>query len=186
LILQRHRVAVSFFLGVDLDRGAPHRSRERGMRSGLRLGYQREDCPLTLAEGLEEYYAANIGKIVRPRELPPESFVLFRNHDLCHVIFGLDTTLGDEALADVRTLLSCDVGYRRYVAYLAEDRQAQALFKEIGYLKSTWVTLLAVPRICRAVLEAWRMKRRWPWTPPESFLQRPLADLRREFGIRII
>ena len=101
-------------------------------------------------------------------------------------MFGLDTTLDDEVLADVRTLLSCDVGLRSYVAYLTKDGQAQALFKEIGYLRSTWVTLLAVPRICRAVLEAWRMTQRWPWKPPPFFQERSLADLRREFGIRVI
>ena len=43
-----------------------------------RFAYQCQDSPLTLAEGLEEYYAANVGKVVRPRALPPESYELFR------------------------------------------------------------------------------------------------------------
>jgi hypothetical protein len=152
----------------------------------VHLNYQEQDSPLTLAEGLEEYYAANVGVVARPRDLPPESFALFRSHDLCHVIFGLDTTLDDEAMADTRTLLSCDVGIRRYSAYLMQDKQAQALFKEIGYLKSIWVTVLVAPRICRAVREAWRMKKRWPWVPPQSYQTRPLADLREEFGICVM
>jgi hypothetical protein len=150
------------------------------------LRYQQQDSPQTLAAGLEEYYAANVGKVVRPRDLPPESVALFRSHDMCHVVFGLNTTLEDEALADFRTLLSCDVGLGRYTAYLATDKQAQALFKELGYLKSAWITLLAVPRICRAGAEAFRTRKRWPWTPPESFQHRQLADLRREFGIRLV
>ena len=139
-----------------------------------------------MAEGLEEYYAANVGTVVRPGDLPPESAALFRSHDLCHVIFGLDTTLDDEVLADTRTLFSCDVGFGRYAVYLAQDKQAQALFREIGYLRSAWRTLLAVPRICRAALDAWRMKRRWPWVPPESYQNRTLADLRHEFGICVV
>ena len=150
------------------------------------LSYQQQDSTQTLADGLEEYYAANVGKVVRPRDLPPESGALFRSHDICHVVFGLNTTLDDEALADIRTLLSCDVGVRRYAAYLATDKQAQALFKELGYLKSAWVTILAVPRICRATVEAFRMNKRWPWTPPESFQERRLADLRQEFGIHLV
>jgi len=150
------------------------------------LSYQHQDSPQTLADGLEEYYAANVGKVVRPHDLPAESVALFRSHDMCHVVFGLNTTLDDEALTDVRTLLSCDVGVRRYATYLATDKQAQALFKELGYLKSVWVTILAVPRICRAAVEAFRMKKRWPWTPPDSFQDRPLADLRQEFGIRLV
>lgn len=150
------------------------------------LGYQRQDSRQTLADGLEEYYAANAGKVVHPRDLPPESGVLFRSHDMCHVVFGLSTTPDDETLADVRTLLSCDVGMRRYATYLATDKQAQALFKELGYRKIVWITILAVPRICRAAIEAFRMKKRWPWTPPESFQERPLAELRREYGIHLV
>ena len=105
---------------------------------------------------------------------------------MCHVIFGLNTAPADEALADTRTILSCDVGARRYLDYLRRDQQAQVLFKEFGYLKSVWVTVLAIPRIGRALAEAWRMKKRWPWTPPESFHNRALADLRDEFGIRVV
>ena len=150
------------------------------------LAYQEQDSALTLAEGLEEYYAANVGKVVRPKDLPPESFALFRSHDMCHVIFGLDTTLDDEALADTRTLFSCDVGVRRYSAYLTQDKQAKAIIKELGYLKSVWVTVLAIPRICRAAREAWRMNKRWPWEAPDSYQARSLADLRREFGICVM
>jgi hypothetical protein len=150
------------------------------------LSYQRQDSVQTLAEGLEEYYAANSGKVVRPRDLPSESSELFRSHDMCHVIFGLNTTLGDEALADMRTLFSSDVGLRRYYVYLAQDKQAKALFKELGYLKGTWVTVQSMPRICRAAVEAWRVKKRWPWQPPDSYMNRSLADLRREFGIRVM
>jgi hypothetical protein len=159
----------------------------RPLRTALGpLRYQQQDSPQTLADGLEEYYTANAGKVARPGDLPSESCALFRSHDMCHVAFGLNTTLADEAMADVRTLLSCDVGVRHYATYLATDKQAQALFKELGYLKSAWVTVLATPRICRAAVEACRMKKRWPWTPPNSFLGRSLADLRREFGIRLV
>jgi hypothetical protein len=46
-----------------------------------------------------------------------ESAEPFRSHDICHVIFGLDTTFADEAMVDTRTLLSCDVGVRKYVRW---------------------------------------------------------------------
>jgi hypothetical protein len=150
------------------------------------LRYQEQESALTLDEGLEEYYAANVGTVTRPGDLRPESAALFRSHDMCHVIFGLDTTLDDEALADTRTLLSCDVGLRRYAAYLTQDKQAKALFKELGYAMSIWVTVLAMPRILRAAREAWRMPKRWPWVPPAGYLARPLWDLRREYGICVI
>jgi hypothetical protein len=150
------------------------------------LKYQRQDSALTLAEGLEEYYAANEGVVRRPCELPSESSNLFRSHDMCHVIFGLGTTLDDEAMADARTLFSCDVGWRRYATYLGQDKQAKALFQELGYLRAAWATLLTAPRIWRAFLESRRVKKRWPWSPPESYQSRSLADLRDEFGICVM
>jgi hypothetical protein len=150
------------------------------------LGYQQQDSTQTLAQGLEEYYAANQGVVVRPRDLPPESSRLFRNHDMCHVIFGLDTTLDDEAMADARTMFSCDVGLRRYAAYLAHDKQAKAIFKELGYAKAVWVSVRAVPRIVRALIEAQRMNKPWPWQPPESYQTRSLGELREEFGICVM
>jgi hypothetical protein len=150
------------------------------------LRYQSPQSTQTLADGLAEYYAANEGIVVRPSELPPASAQLFRSHDLCHVIFGLSTNLVDEAIADVRTMLSCDVGLARYVDYLRSDDQAKALFAQIGVMQSIWITVRALPRIARAVLETGRVRKRWPWTPPDDYLGRSLAELRREYGIRLI
>lgn len=148
--------------------------------------YQSQASGQTLAEGLAEYYARNRGRVTPPSDLPPESVALFRSHDICHVIFGLDTNLADETMADARTLLSCDVGWSRYVAYLSSDPAAKALFKELGYATAILATVRATPRIVRALVEALRMRKRWPWTPPEAYLSRTLADLRAEYGIRVI
>lgn len=151
-----------------------------------RIAYQEQDSPLTLAQGLAEYYRVNGGRVLPPASLPPESAALFRSHDICHVIFGLDTTLYDEAMADTRTLLSCDVGFARYSGYLATNKETQAIFKEIGYGAILWGTLKTLPRMARALRENFRMAKKWPWMPPESHMQRTLADLRREYGIRVI
>jgi hypothetical protein len=79
----------------------------------MALDYQTQESDQTPAEALDEYYRANVGNVPPPGELPPESRALFRNHDLCHVIFGLGTTLDDEVMVDARTMLSCDVGIER-------------------------------------------------------------------------
>ena len=152
---------------------------------GRWLGYTIEDSQQTLAQALEEYYRANDGVVARPSTLPAESAALFRSHDICHVIFGLDTSLADETIADTRTLLSTDVGWKKYSTYF-NDPLAQAVFKALGLSRAIFVTLRSVPRIVRAIVEARRMKKKWPWIPPESLLDRTLADLRSEFGIRVI
>jgi hypothetical protein len=94
----------------------------------MALNYQKQESGQTLAEGFEEYYRANVGKVARPDDLPPESAALFRNHHMCHVIFGPATALADE----------------------------------------------------------WRRKKRWPWQPTASYLDRTLCQLRHEHGIRVI
>jgi len=149
------------------------------------LNYQVQDSQQTLAEGLEEYYRANIGVVSRPASLPPGSAALFRSHDLCHVIFGLDTTLGDETMADMRTLLSSDVGWKKYLSY-ANDPLAKAVFKALGIWRTVFITLRTAPRIVRAIGEMRQMNKRWPWVPPQSFQRRTLSELRREFGIHVI
>ena len=152
-----------------------------------RCHYQEQDLQQTLAEGLAEYYAVNGERVAPLPSLPAESRALFRNHDICHVIFGLDTTLDDEGMADVRTLLSCDVGWRRYARYMTSDPQAKAIFKDLGYARAVWATLIIVPRMARAMGgRAWRTSKRWPWETPAGYLDRPLADLRRDYGIRLI
>lgn len=150
------------------------------------LRYREQNSSLTLAQGLAEYYAVNEGIIARPADLPPDSAAIFRCHDMCHVIFGLDTTLEDEAMADTRTMLSCDVGAAKYALYLGADPQAQKILKEVGLAGFLYGTLKAVPRMFRAMIEAFRMKKKWPWDPPDSFQARTLGELRAEFGIRVI
>ena len=154
--------------------------------AGRRCAYQAQDSRQTLAEGLAEYYAVNGARVSRPATLQPESQALFRSHDVCHVIFGLDTTLADEGMADVRTLLSCDVGWRRYGRYMTRDPEAKAIFKELGYARAVWATLITIPRMTRAIWAAWRSPKRWPWDPPADHFERTLADLRREYGIRLV
>jgi hypothetical protein len=150
------------------------------------LRYQEQNSRQTLAEGLVEYYAANEGRITPPPDLPPDSAALFRSHDICHVIFGLDTSLADEAMADARTLLSCNVPKSRYIGYLWTDEQTKAIFRALGWRRIVGVVVRTLPRIGRGIVEAFRMKKRWPWQPPESYRARSLVDLRREYGIRVI
>ena len=157
-----------------------------GRARPYRCRYQEQDSKLTLAEGLAEYYAVNGARVAPPPSLPPESQALFRNHDVCHVIFGLDTTLEDEGMADARTLLSCDVGWRRYARYMTSDPEARAIFKELGYARAVWTTLGILPRLGQAIGEGLRMSKKWPWETPTDHFERPLADLRREYGIRLI
>ena len=89
-------------------------------------------------------------------------------------------------MADAGTLLSCTVPKSRYIGYLWTDEQTKAIFRALGWRRIVGVTVRTLPRIGRGVVEAFRMKKRWPWQPPESYRARSLVDLRREYGIRVI
>lgn len=86
-------------------------------------------------------------------------------------------------------LQSCrdgDVGWRIYARYMTSDPKAKAIFKDLGYARAIWATLIILPRMLRAVVPAWRTSKRWPWEAPADHFDRTLADLRREYGIRLI
>jgi len=74
---------------------------------------RKQDWRVTRAEALAAYYSANAGNGFRPGMLPEASAGRFACHDVCHVIFGLDTMLSDDAMADPRTILSCNDGVKR-------------------------------------------------------------------------
>lgn len=151
-----------------------------------RLAYQQQDTRQTLDEALGEYYVANKGRVRPPAELDPDSAELFTSHDMCHVIFGLDTTLADETIADFRTVLGCDVGVLRYSRYLLTNKEAQQIFADLGYATAARSLIVNSPRILAAIAASFRQKKKWPWLPPAEFHGRTLGELRREFGIRVI
>ncbi|MGH6993616.1 MAG: hypothetical protein ACREEH_09805 [Caulobacteraceae bacterium] len=148
--------------------------------------YVSQESSQTLAEGLEEYYRINAGVVTRPEDLPEASRSLFAGHDVCHVIFGLTTDPLDETLVDTRAMVSTTIGARRYAAYLGSDPATKAIFAQFGFWRLARITVVALPRIVVALFEALRMRRRWEWSPPPELYGRSLAELRAEFGIRIV
>lgn len=151
-----------------------------------RCAYQMQHSRQTLAEAMAEYYHVNRNQVFVPAAVSRESQDLFRNHDICHVIFGLDTTMADEILTDWRTRLSSDVGWMRYASFFETCPEVKPVFKRVGYATIALATARESGRINRAIREAARTSLRWPWSPPEAFMRRTLSDLRAEHGIRVI
>ena len=69
------------------------------------LEFQKQNCQLTLEEGLKVYYEAfeDQGSILRGDTLPEFIF----GHDCTHVIFGLGLSLKEEAILDTYTIYGC-------------------------------------------------------------------------------
>jgi hypothetical protein len=144
-----------------------------------RLRYLEPDCPLTLAEGLAEFAAANPGLI--PSE-DPRLRELVRAHDSCHVLFGLTTSIEDETLADTWTIFGSTVTIKQYSEYLKHEEFAN-VFRELG----TWAMIRgvarSVPRALRAIWRTRRMTAKWPFYEYGQFLDTPIAALRRRFNV---
>lgn len=147
--------------------------------------YQAQGCTLSLREALAEYYQAHPG-LLHGDELEPKSAEFFRAHDICHVVFGLDTNLEDEALADFWALMGTDVGLNRYVGYLGESKEAMQILKQIGLLQTILTTICVIPKVGLVFAHTRRMKKKWPWTNNDGYMGMPLNRIRSEFGIVVL
>ncbi|RZO97999.1 MAG: hypothetical protein EVA49_02510, partial [Gammaproteobacteria bacterium] len=97
--------------------------------------YQKQDCDLTLREGIKVYenYLIDNGKT--PLTELNERSTLIRDHDASHVIFGLDTSLEEEALLDTWLLCGCSYKFSYLASYtkLPELKElTKKLLKEVG------------------------------------------------------
>lgn len=144
--------------------------------------YLDPECSLTLAEGLAEFAAANPG-LIPPSD--PELRELILAHDSCHVLFGLTTSVEDEALADTWALVGSTVTMKQYASYLKRPEFTD-LVKQIGLWNILFGSLRALPRIVRAIRRSRRMTRPWPFFDYARFLDVPVVELRRQFGVQLV
>lgn len=155
--------------------------------------YQRPDSTQTLREGLAEYHTVNPG-LFSPEELAKNEALgglgrFFAAHDACHVLFGLDTSLPNEALADTWTLCGTDATWSDLWSYFRSDAQKQffaTFLREVGYWKLIRSTLGSLPRVVKVMWRARRMTRKWPLYRWEDHLDVPLCELRQRYGIDLI
>lgn len=156
-----------------------------GAESG-RLRYQVQESNLTLRQGLEEYFGANPGLVDPAKASTATIGSYLNNHDVSHVVFGTTTSLRDEILQDTWTFLAVDVSAKQYVRDFVKEEEGKQIME--GALK--WG---AIPGLVRLVWNLprlfWRsskMSKKWPWKGWERYLDVPLAEIRREFGIRVL
>lgn len=158
-----------------------------------RCRYQDPDTTLTLAEGLAEYRAAH-PELFDPTELSAQKELgdlgrFFAAHDACHVLFGLDTSLGDEALADTWTLCATDVKWAELRSYYRNEDQKKFfnnLIRDIGWWAVTRHSIAAIPRVLRALWRSRKMPKRWELHNWAAHLDVPLFQLCAQYNIRLV
>ena len=152
------------------------------------LKYQKQNCDLTLQEGLDYYYQSfpESTEIFGDND---ESGTLLRDHDCTHVIFGLDISIEQESILDTWVLWGSKWELRYLLGYqkLPQIKQLyKNLVNEIGYfgfIKILW-KLGGIKR--KVMFRTFKMKKKWPFKMPEEYLSMKISDLREMYGIKVL
>ncbi len=155
------------------------------------LEFQKQNCQLTLEEGLEIYYNAfeDQESILKGDTLPEFIF----GHDCTHVIFGLGLSLKEEAILDTYTIYGCKNSIKiiiKAAGQIFKSKELLNLYKKlisehglIGLLKLVNSSKKS-KKIAR--IKTKKMKKKWSYIVPKSYLSYKINDLRDEYGISIL
>ena len=138
----------------------------------------------TLREGLGEYYASE-PELLEPRETSSDVRRLLRAHDAAHVVFGCDTSAYGEIVLSRWSLVGATDAIPIYVRGL-RSRETRWLFVEFFKKLRPLSLLVGMIDGLRAIVRGLRMRKRWPSLDFERHLDRPLFELRQEYGIRVL
>ena len=114
---------------------------------------------------------------------------LILEHDATHVIFGMDTSLEQEAGLDTWLLFGCQFNWR-YLRGYAQLPEIKALYGAL-MAEGGWRLLARLYWKCLGL--KWRifrrtrhMSKKWPFEFPEEWLDRSIVDLRAQHGITVL
>ena len=149
----------------------------------------KQDCDLTLREGLAELYRAN----PEVESVSKAKGKMFTDHDLTHVIFGCDTSLIGEIVLKPWILFGTTINIEEMKTYAA-DPEVRRLNEEGRELMGGQVlgTLKLVFYYLPQFFWIWltkvrKMRQKWPHSAvTEDMLESKICDLRKDYNIRIL
>ena len=156
------------------------------------LSFQYQGCTKTLAEGLEEY-KQHVGEkyIDDTHEMK-----FFAAHDATHVIFGLDTSLEQEAMLDTWAIWGTD--FLRQWDLVKEtfkndqlkdltDKFSQEFGGRFGLAKLIIKLYFKVLFIKMKIFKrTFKMTKKWEYKFPKTHLNQRICDIRSEYGVTIL
>lgn len=76
--------------------------------------------------------------------------------------------------------------YADYIRGFARTQESKSIMKQVLNVKII-VTICRTIRLIPAIRRhASAMNKKWPWTPLTGYYERPLSELRQEFGYQVI
>lgn len=139
---------------------------------------------ITLQEALDAFNQKNSANFA-DRELTAASAEFFRCHDVAHVVFDCDTTLYGEGVVKLWTLFGTTLGLWQHLTGYKEVN-AFSLFRMYSWRHISNNILRLLVDIPRVVIRARSMTKLWPWSEFETYLDKPIEDIRRQFNIKPI
>ncbi len=114
---------------------------------------------------------------------------LILEHDATHVIFGMDTSLEQEAGLDTWLLFGCQYKWR-YLHGYAQLPEVKALYQAL-ITEGGWRLFLRIYWKCiglkwRIIRRTRRLRQKWPFEFPEEWLDHSIASLRAQHGITVL
>lgn len=146
------------------------------------LIYESQSSGLTLAQGLAVYHRAN-PDLLQGRSMSLAAQEFFRCHDAVHIVYGCGRSLHEEAIVKLSSIFGTTGGISVLKGYqLHESRQ---IYKKLP-LAEVLLSILQSPFIVsRTITRCLRQHARWPWDSFGKYLDVPLSEIRREFGIGV-
>lgn len=152
--------------------------------SKVRHRFESQNGTQTLAEGLAEYFSANPFLKRDDDLLSPEAKQFFHSHDTVHVLYGCGTTMPDEAVVKLSSLMGTTGGWAVLRGYA--NHETLDIYTKLP-LGGTVLALLSAPYlIVRTLWRCSRQTQRWPWVEHEQFMDVPLNEIRSRFGIKVM
>ncbi len=144
--------------------------------------FEHQNSEQTLAEGVAEYFRLNPG-LTQSRGTSQMAQEFFRCHDTVHVVYGCNTSLHHEAIVKLSSIFGTTGGFNILKGYqLHESRQ---IYKELSGSEVFFTALQSACFVPRTIVRCIRQPKRWPWSNFQEYLQTPLQEIRREFGIQV-
>lgn len=153
------------------------------------MQYLQQNSELTLREGLTEY--TQNYPFLNKNDAHDEASTWFKKHDITHVLFGTRPfEIRGESINDTWTLFGSDVGLKGYMTFFKFVNYKVVMNsyvkKHHSKMKVYWIMLKQIPICGLTMFRALRMKKKWHWHHYEDSLDCKLADLRREYNIKVI
>lgn len=141
---------------------------------------------ITLRQGLEKFHKEHEAYLSHNKdEITPEAKTFLKAHDIAHVLFGCDISLFGEGSVKIWTIFGTTMGFWRHIkAY--KEANAFELSRNFSFgdvISNIFKLLFSIPVL---IIRARKMHKPWPWGGFEPYMDRPIAEIRKEFNIRVL